>query len=165
MPALKTVRVLLEQEIKDLYSAERQLVKALPKMAKAASHPDLAAGFKEHLDQTGEHVRRLEIIAGELGITPRGKTCQAMKGLVEEGSETIQEEGDPAVHDLALIGAAQKVEHYEMAGYGTARTLAESLGLTHVAKTLQQTLDEEGDTDKKLTEWARVIGPQAPTGA
>lgn len=151
MSKLTSLQTLLVQEIKDLYSAETQLVKALPKMAKAASNEDLKEGFKGHLEETKVHVERLEEIAKLLDATPRGKVCKAMKGLVEEGAEAIEEEGDPVLRDLALIIAAQKVEHYEISGYGSARTLAEWLGLDDVVTLLQSTLDEEGATDKKLT--------------
>ncbi len=151
MSKLTSLEGLLVQEIKDLYSAETQLVKALPKMAKAASHEGLKAGFKGHLEETKGHVERLEEVAKILDVTPRGKTCKAMKGLIEEGAEAIDEEGDPALRDLALIIAAQKVEHYEISGYGSVRTLAEWLGKKDVVKLLQATLDEEGATDKKLT--------------
>jgi ferritin-like metal-binding protein YciE len=151
MSKLTSLETLLVQEIKDLYSAETQLVKALPKMAKAASNEDLKEGFKGHLEETKVHVERLEEIAKLLDATPRGKVCKAMKGLVEEGAEAVEEEGDPVLRDLALIIAAQKVEHYEISGYGSARTLAEWLGLDDVVTLLQSTLDEEGATDKKLT--------------
>ena len=151
MPELNSLQVLLVQEIKDLYSAENQLVKALPKMAKAASNEDLRAAFETHLEETKIHVNRLEDIAGILEATPKGKSCKAMQGLVEEGSEMIGEDGDPTIKDLGLIGAAQKVEHYEIAAYGTARALAEALGLGEVVTILQTTLDEEGTTDKNLT--------------
>ncbi|MEO5716526.1 MAG: ferritin-like domain-containing protein [Luteolibacter sp.] len=151
MSKLNSLEALLAEEIKDLHSAETQLVKALPKMAKAASDPDLAAAFTGHLEETKGHVARLEEVAKLLGITPRGKTCKAMKGLVEEGAETIEEEGDPSLKDLALITAAQKVEHYEISGYGSARALAGRLGLKDVVKLLQTTENEEGSADKKLT--------------
>ncbi|HEY1122696.1 MAG TPA: ferritin-like domain-containing protein [Haloferula sp.] len=151
MAKLNTLEVLLAQEIKDLYSAENQLVKALPKMAKAATNTQLQEAFKAHLEQTKGHVQRLEQVAELLEITPKGKVCKAMQGLVEEGAETIEEEGDGTIKDLALIGAAQRVEHYEIAGYGTVRALAEALGMDEVVEILQTTLDEEGDTDKLLT--------------
>jgi ferritin-like metal-binding protein YciE len=137
--------------IRDLYNAENQLVKALPKMAKAANSDELRTAFEEHLKQTEEHVTRLERVAEDLGIKPKGKTCQAMKGLIEEGQEIISNSGDPVAKDAALIGAAQKVEHYEIAAYGTARTFARVLGEESAADLLQQTLDEEGEADKKLT--------------
>lgn len=161
MPKLNTLEVLLAHEIKDLYSAENQLVKALPKMAKAAASEELQAAFNTHLEETKGQVARLEEIAELLGTTPKGKVCKAMKGLVEEGSETIEEDGDPVIKDLALIGAAQKVEHYEIAGYGTARALAEALGLDDVAALLQETLDEEGATDENLTALAEQLVPMA----
>lgn len=165
MPKLSTLEVLLAQEIKDLYSAENQLVKALPKMAKAATNPELQEAFKTHLEETKIHVQRLEQVAELLEITPKGKVCKAMKGLVEEGSETIEEEGEGTIKDLALIGAAQKVEHYEISGYGTVRALAEALGLEEVVEILQTTLDEEGNTDKLLTGLAEQLVPAALEGA
>ena len=157
MSKLNTLNDLLVAEIKDLFSAENQLVKALPKMAKAATDPDLKAGFKKHLKETTGHVERLEQAAVLLGASPRGKSCKAMKGLIEEGAEAIKEEMDPSIKDLALITAAQKVEHYEISGYGTARTLAEALRLSKVASLLKATEDEEGATDKKLTTVATAI--------
>ncbi len=165
MAKLNTLQDLLVHSIKDLYSAETQLVKALPKMAKAASDPDLVEGFKTHLEETKVHVTRLEEVAEILGVTPRGVTCKAMKGLVEEGAETIEEEAEEHIKDLALITAAQKVEHYEISGYGSARALAETLGLKDVAKLLKTTEDEEGATDKKLTAAAENIVSAAPVGA
>lgn len=142
---------LLAEEIKDLYSAETQLIKALPKMAKAASNPDLASAFESHLEETKGHVERLKEVSELLGITPTGKTCKAMQGLIEEGDETIKEKGVPSFKDLALITAAQKVEHYEISGYGSARALAKRIGLKDVVKLLQTTENEEGAADKKLT--------------
>lgn len=161
MSKLNTLNDLLISEVKDLFSAENQLVKALPKMAKAATNPDLKAGFKTHLEETKEQAARLEKVAELLDTTPRGKSCKAMKGLIEEGSEVIEEDGEPAVKDLALICAAQKVEHYEIAGYGCAVALAEALGLSDVAELLQATLDEEGATDKKLTAAAEALITEA----
>jgi ferritin-like metal-binding protein YciE len=140
--------------IRDLYNAETQLVKALPKMAKAASSEDLRTAFESHLEETQGHVERLERICEGLGIRPKGKTCKAMKGLIEEGAEVIETEGEPAAKDAALIAAAQKVEHYEIAGYGSARTFAELLGEDEAAKLLDETIAEEGAADKKLTEIA-----------
>lgn len=157
MSKLNTLEDLLVEEIKDLFSAESQLVKALPKMAKAASDSTLSEAFETHLEETKVHVTRLEEVAELLECTPRGKTCKAMKGLLEEGEEVLKEEGEPSVKDLALIAAAQKVEHYEISGYGSARALAEALGLDDVAVLLQTTLDEEGDTDKNLTSMAEEI--------
>lgn len=151
---LDTLRDLYIDEIKDLYSAERQLVKALPKMAKAANDKQLQQAFRTHLKQTSEHAARLEQICRELGVTPRGKKCVGMEGLIEEGSELIKEGPDPDVLDAGLISKAQHVEHYEMAGYGTVRTYARQLGLESQAELLQRTLDEEGQTDHLLTELA-----------
>ena len=160
MPKLESLEVLLEQEVKDLYNAETQLVKALPKMAKAASSPGLKDAFTSHLEETKGHVSRLEEVAKILGVTPKGKVCKAMKGLVEEGGETIEEDGDPIVKDLALITAAQKVEHYEISGYGSARALAEALGLDNVVELLNATIKEEGTADKSLTALATELIPQ-----
>jgi ferritin-like metal-binding protein YciE len=165
MPKLDTLQDLLIHNIKDLYSAETQLVKALPKMAKAATDPDLKAGFEEHLEETKVHVSRLEEVAELLGASPRGLSCKAMKGLVEEGEEAIKEEAEPAIKDLALIAAAQKVEHYEISGYGSARALAESIGNKEIAKILTTTVEEEGATDKKLTAAAEKIISSAPVAA
>ncbi len=151
---LDTLKDLYIDELKDLYSAERQLVKALPKMIKATKHPELRAAFKTHLQQTGEHAKRLEQICKELGVSPRGKKCVGMEGLIEEGNELIREEPDPDVLDAGLIAKAQHVEHYEIAGYGTVRTFARQLGFENQADLLQQTLDEEGRTDHLLTELA-----------
>lgn len=161
MPALKNLRDLLVDELRDLHSAETQLVKALPKMAKAASNDELREGFEEHLEQTKEHVDRLERCFKLLGATAKGKTCHAMKGLVEEGSEAIETEAPDTIRDANLIGAAQRVEHYEIAAYGTARAFAETLGETKVADLLQDTLDEEGETDKRLTALAEQINEEA----
>ncbi len=151
---LNTLHDLLVHELRDLYSAEKQLTKALPKMAKAATSPKLRKGFEKHLDETLGQIKRLDQIFADLDVSSRGPKCAAMEGLVEEGSDLIKTAGDDNVKDAALIGAAQRVEHYEMAGYGTARAFAELLGLTKVAKLLQETLDEEGATNKKLTELA-----------
>jgi len=161
MSKLTSLHVLLVQEIKDLYSAENQLLKALPKMAKAASNPDLKAGFTTHLEQTKGHVQRLEEVADLLEASPKGKVCKAMKGLIEEGAETIEDSGEPALKDLALIVAAQKVEHYEISGYGSVRAMAEALGLKDVAKLLKTTEDEEGATDKLLTKTAASLLTEA----
>jgi len=142
---------LLVEELKDLYSAESQLVKALPRLAKKARDVELRTAFQEHLNQTEVHVTRLERVCELLDCKPRGKKCVAMEGLIEEGKEEMEEISDHDVLDAALIGAAQKVEHYEMAAYGTARTHALRLGYVEAASILQQTLEEEGDADKKLT--------------
>jgi ferritin-like metal-binding protein YciE len=147
-------------ELKDLYSAENQLVKALPKMAKAATSEELSAGFTEHLEQTRGHVERLEKIFKQLGESPKGKKCKGMEGLIEEGSEAIEEyEGE--LLDAALIGAAQRVEHYEMAGYGTVIAFAEELGESNHVNLLNETLEEEKATDEKLTELSSEINAQA----
>ena len=161
MPALTSLRELLVDELRDLHNAENQLVKALPRMAKAASHEELKEGFQEHLEQTRDHVDRLERCFKLLGEKARGKTCHAMKGLVEEGKEAIEEDAPDAIRDAKLIGAAQRVEHYEIAAYGTARAFAQTLGETKVADLLQETLDEEGETDKKLTALAETINEEA----
>ncbi|HEX5472026.1 MAG TPA: ferritin-like domain-containing protein, partial [Lacipirellulaceae bacterium] len=145
---------LFVHELKDLLSAEKQLTKALPKMAKGASSEALKAAFEEHLEQTKGHVERLEEVFELLDKSPRAEHCKGMEGLIEEGAELLEEEGEPMVLDAALIGAAQRVEHYEIAGYGTARALAEMLGLKQAVSLLQQTLDEEKETDQKLTELA-----------
>ena len=151
---LDTLKDLYVDELKDLYSAEKQLVKALPKMAKAANDPQLKEAFRTHLAETRGHVERLEQICRDLGVSPRGKKCVGMEGLIEEGNELIQEDPDPDVLDAGLINKAQHVEHYEMAGYGTVRTYARQLGFESQADLLQQTLDEEGKTDHLLTQLA-----------
>jgi ferritin-like metal-binding protein YciE len=147
---------LLIDELKDLYSAENQIIKALPKMAKAVTAPELKRAFERHLEETRRQVERLEQIGEALEIKLTGKKCMGMEGLIDEGKEAMEEFEDNAL-DAALIGAAQKVEHYEIAGYGTARTHAEMLGYTKVARLLQQTLNEEGATDKKLTQLAESV--------
>ncbi|MEO5720339.1 MAG: ferritin-like domain-containing protein [Chthoniobacterales bacterium] len=151
---LETPKDLYIHELKDLYSAENQIIKALPKMAKAADNAELAAGFREHLEQTKEHAARLEKILKSHDETTRGPKCKGMEGLLKEGDEMIKEDADEEVRDAGLIAAAQRVEHYEMAGYGCARTYAQLLGDQEGAKLLQTTLDEEGATDKKLTKLA-----------
>jgi ferritin-like metal-binding protein YciE len=153
------------EELKDLYSAETQLTKALPKMAKAASSDELRTAFEEHLKETEGQVQRLETIFEELDVSPKGKKCKAMAGLIEEGAEVIDTDGEEAVKDAALIAAAQKVEHYEIAGYGTVRNFAELLGLDDVVNLLQETLDEEAAADKKLTEIAENINVQAESAS
>jgi ferritin-like metal-binding protein YciE len=160
---LKTLQDLFHHELKDLYSAENQLVKALPKMAKAATHEDLRAGFETHLAETEGHVARLEKIAEALDLKLGGHKCKAMEGLIEEGAELISEDADDNVRDVGLIGSAQRVEHYEIAGYGTARALATLLGHDDAAKLLTETLDEEKATDQKLTELAEsAVNADAP---
>ena len=151
---LKTLENLFHHELKDLYSAETQLLKALPKMAKAATHEELKAGFTEHLEQTKGHVQRLEQIGESLELQLTGHKCKAMEGLVAEGSDLISEDAEDAVRDAGLIGAAQRVEHYEIAAYGTARALARCLGHDEAADLLGETLEEEKATDEKLTELA-----------
>ena len=153
---LDTLRDLYVVELKDLYSAEKQMVQALPKMIKATKHHELRAAFKTHLQQTVEHVKRLELICSELGATPRGKRCVGMAGLIEEGAELIARQPDNDVLDAGLIAAAQHIEHYEMAGYGTVRTYARQLGYESQAQLLQRTLDEEGETDHLLTDLAEA---------
>lgn len=148
---METLKDLYVEELKDLWSAEKQLVKALPKMAKAASHPELKKAFQAHLATTEKHVSRLEKICADLDVSPRGKKCVGMEGLIKEGSELIGEKPDQDVLDAGLIAAAQHVEHYEMAGYGCVRTYARQLGYDAQADILQTTLNEEGDSDKLLT--------------
>ena len=160
--ALNTFEDLFVEQLQDLHDAEQRLTKALPKMAAAAHNPALKSAFEEHLRQTQNHVTRLEQVFKSIGKTPQSKTCEAMKGLVEEGSEVINGTGDPDVKDAALIAAAQRVEHYEIAGYGTVRTFAQRLGKTEAARLLQETLNEEAETDKKLTGLAeKAINPRA----
>jgi ferritin-like metal-binding protein YciE len=155
------LKELYVDELKDIYNAESQLVKALPKMAKAASSEELRAGFEEHLEQTKGHVQRLEQIFQMLDESPKGKKCKAMEGLVEEGSEVMEEDFEEALLDAALIGAAQRVEHYEIAAYGTVRAFAEELGESEHVSLLEQTLEEEKETDEKLTQLAKQINAQA----
>jgi ferritin-like metal-binding protein YciE len=159
---LDTLKKLYIEELRDVYSAENQLVKALPKMAKGASSDELKQAFETHLEQTKGHVERLEEIFEALDEKPTGKTCKAMQGLIEEGSEMLAEEGEESVIDAGLIGAAQRVEHYEIAAYGTLRGFAELLGEEEAVELLQQTLDEEGETDKLLTDLAEdIVNPEA----
>jgi ferritin-like metal-binding protein YciE len=145
---------LLHDQLADLYDAEQRLTEALPKMADAADAPELKQAFEQHLRETHNQVNRLERVFEILGKEPKSKTCAAMKGLIAEGEEVISASGDPEVKDAALIAAAQRVEHYEMAGYGSARTFAHYLHQDEVARLLQETLDEEGATDHKLTDLA-----------
>ena len=152
---LETLQDLYVHELKDLYSAEKQLIRAIPKMAKAAKNEKLAAGFEEHLEQTKEHAARLERILSNHKKSTRGARCKGMEGIIAEGEEMVEEEADPEVKDAGLISAAQRVEHYEIAGYGTARTYAEMLGDNEGAKLLQTTLGEEEQTDQKLTKLAK----------
>ncbi len=154
---LNSLHDLYVEELKDLYSAENQLLKALPQMAKKATAKELKAAFTEHLGVTQTQIERLTQIFTELDVSPKGKKCKAMEGLVAEGKDVIDETGNPSVIDAALIASAQRVEHYEMAGYGCVRTFANLLGYTDAVALLQETLDEEGDADKKLTELAETI--------
>jgi ferritin-like metal-binding protein YciE len=154
---LETLNDLYIHELKDLYSAEKQIIKALPKMVKAATNKQLAAGFEEHLEQTTEHAARLEKILTSHDESTRGPKCEGMEGLLREGQEMIEEDAEDEVRDAGLIAAAQRVEHYEMAGYGCARTYAELLGDRQGAQLLQTTLTEESDTDKKLTKLAKSV--------
>jgi ferritin-like metal-binding protein YciE len=148
---IPTIAKLLEGQLKDIHSAETQLVKALPKMAKKASSSGLKQAFTSHLEETKNHVERLDQIGQTLGIKMTGKKCKAMEGLIEEGAEVLEAEGPGPVIDSALIAAAQRVEHYEIAAYGSARTFAEQLGHEEVVELLQETLDEESAADEKLT--------------
>ena len=152
---LDTLKTLYIDELKDLYNAENQLLKALPKMAKAASSEELKDAFEKHLEQTKSHVERLEEVFEEIGEKPKGKTCRAMKGLIEEGSEILEEDGEESVIDAGIIVAAQKVEHYEIAAYGTLYSLGNLLNLDDdILSLLDTSLQEEGNADKKLTEIA-----------
>ncbi len=159
---LRNLQDLYVDELKELYNAEQQNLKALPKMAKAASSAELKNAFNEHFEQTREQVRRLDRIFQELGKAPRGRQCAGMQGIIEEGTDRLKEKAAPSIKDAGLISAAQRVEHYEMAGYGTVRTFAQLLGFDDQAQALQQTLNEEGATDRKLTQLAeRLINPKA----
>ena len=151
---MESLRDLYIDELKDVYNAEKQLVRALPKMAKSASHEELRSAFEDHLSVTEEQVRRLETIFGDLGKPARGKKCLGMEGLLAEGQEMMEEDMEPEVLDAALISAAQRVEHYEIAAYGTLRTYARQLGYDNHAQLLQQSLDEEGEADKLLSQIA-----------
>jgi ferritin-like metal-binding protein YciE len=152
--SLDSLHDLYVDELKDIHSAERQLLRALPRMAKAADSPELRSAFESHLKETEKQVERLDKIFAELEKKATGKKCKGMEGLIEEGKEMMEEEADPAVMDAALIAAAQRVEHYEIAAYGCVRNYAELLGYTSAARLLQQSLDEEEAADKKLTQLA-----------
>jgi ferritin-like metal-binding protein YciE len=154
---LETLRDLYIHELKDLYSAEKQIIRALPKMVKAATNRQLAAAFTQHLEQTKRHAERLEQILESQGESTRGPKCAGMEGVLKEGDEMIMEDAEDEVRDAGLIAAAQRVEHYEIAGYGCARTYAEELGDKNGARLLNTTLREEGDTDKKLTKLAKSV--------
>ena len=163
---MENLQDLYVDELKDLYNAENQILKALPKMAKAASHSELREAFTKHQQQTRKHVERLEQIFKDFDKSPKGKKCVGMEGLIEEGSELIKEKPDPDVLDAGLISKAQHVEHYEIAGYGTVRTWAEKLGHSKHAQLLQKTLNEEEETDRLLTELAESsINIEAAEGA
>lgn len=155
--SLESLQDLYLDQIRDLYSAERQIIDALPKLVDTASHSQLRDGFSRHLEQTRQHAKRLEEIGERMQVKVSGKKCKGMEGLLEEGKEIIDEGGDPSVIDAGLIAAAQRVEHYEIAAYGCARTYAEALGLDDDVSLLQQTLDEEAATDKKLTSLATSV--------
>jgi ferritin-like metal-binding protein YciE len=157
MPKLNSLDDLLVHELQDIYNAENQIIKALPKMIKAASHPELQAAFEEHLEQTEGQVERLDQVFKLLGVPAKGKKCEGMAGLIEEGKKVMEEDAEPAVMDAALIAAAQKVEHYEMASYGCVCTYAEMLGYDQVHDLLGQNLEEEETTDEKLTVLAEGV--------
>jgi ferritin-like metal-binding protein YciE len=160
--ALDNLKDLYVEQLRDLYSAEQQILKALPKMEEAATHDELKAAFREHRSVTEQQVQRLEQVFDQLGEKPSGHHCKGMEGLIKEGEEMIGEKGDKATRDAGLIAAAQRVEHYEIAGYGTVRTYADQLGMQDHARLLQQTLDEEGQTDHRLTRLAeRIVNPDA----
>jgi ferritin-like metal-binding protein YciE len=165
MPTGNTLKDVFIDQLRDLYDAETQLIKALPKMAKAADNNELRAGFEEHLEQTKGHVRRIELIFQSLDEPAKGKKCKGMQGLIAEGKEVINDDWQGAVADAALIPAAQRVEHYEIAAYGTARTFADLLGEEEASKLLQQTLAEEKETDAKLTQIAEKVNPEAMQGS
>jgi ferritin-like metal-binding protein YciE len=165
MTNLESLNKLLEEELKDIYSAEKQLVRALPKMAKKASSPELKSALEEHLEITKGQVSRLEEVFESLGKTAKSKTCKAMEGLIEEATEIMEEDAEDAVLDAGIIAAAQKVEHYEIASYGTVRTWARMVGQDQAAELLQETLDEEGEADKRLTQLAEsFINEEAESG-
>ena len=161
MSKLNTLNDLFIEELRDLYHAENQLLKALPEMEDAAHSADLKIAFNEHRIQTGAHVQRLEAIFESLGQPAKGKTCKAMKGLIAEAKQHIKEKATSAVRDASLIASAQRVEHYEIAGYGTARTFADTLGYKEASELLQQTLNEEGATDQRLTSIAQGLNLEA----
>jgi len=162
---MKTMHDLLVHEIKDLHSAEKQLTKALPKMAKAATNEDLRQAFESHLEETEQQLERLEEILEQLELPARGPKCKAMEGLIEEGKEILEEDMEDQVRDAALIAAAQRVEHYEIAAYGCARTFAQQLGHEDIAEKLQQTLEEEKAADEKLNEIAmQRVNEEATVG-
>jgi ferritin-like metal-binding protein YciE len=158
---LNDLKDLLQYELKDLYSAENQLSKALPKMAKSARSSKLRDAFEHHLEETRHQIERLEKVASDMKVDIKGEDCDAMKGLVKEGEEMMHEEATDAVHDAGLIAAAQRVEHYEMAGYGTVVRYLQMLNLKDAAKLMSETLDEEKEADKKLTKIAEQVNAKA----
>jgi ferritin-like metal-binding protein YciE len=162
---MESLKDLFIDELKDLYSAENQILKALPKMNKNTTSKELKSGFEQHLKETQVHVERLEKIFAELDESPRGKKCKGMEGVIADGKELMEEDAEAEVMDAGLIGAAQHVEHYEIAGYGCVRTYAELMGETEFANLLQKTLDEEKATDEKLTQLAENINVQAEKAA
>ena len=162
---LESLQEIFVEELKDLYSAENQIIKALPKMIRKASSKELRSAFESHLLETKEHVKRLETIFEELDEKPKGKTCKGMEGLIKEGAELMDEDAEPEVMDVGLIGAAQKVEHYEIAGYGCVRTYAELLGNRQAVNLLEQTLNEEKAADEKLTGIAEEVNVEAREAA
>jgi ferritin-like metal-binding protein YciE len=155
--AMESLKNLYVDQLRDLLSAENQILAALPKMAQKSSHPNLKTAFQQHEAQTKTHVERLNQIFQKLGQSPEGKTCEGMQGIIKEGEKTLKEQSDPEVLDAALIAAAQRVEHYEIAGYGCVRTYADELGFADQADLLQRTLNEEGSTDHKLTQLAETV--------
>jgi ferritin-like metal-binding protein YciE len=161
MGKMKSLQDLFVEQLRDLYYAEKQILKALPKMSKKASSSELKKAFENHLHETENQVERLERVFEKLEMTARGKTCPAMDGLIDEGKEMMSEDAEASVMDAGLIAAAQKVEHYEIASYGTLRTYAKMLGYNKIAELLQETLDEESKTDKKLTQLAEKINEEA----
>ena len=158
---LENLQQLYLKELRDLYDAEKQITQALPKLIDAASNPELKSGLEEHLEVTQTQISRLESIFQSLNEKPAGETCKGMKGVIKEGDEIVSAGGDPATVDAGIISAAQRVEHYEMAGYGTVRTYAKLLGQEEHANLLQQTLDEEAEADETLTEIANTVNVEA----
>jgi ferritin-like metal-binding protein YciE len=163
MNSLETLDDLFIHELRDLYDAEQQLLQALPLLAQAANSRELKQGFETHAGETREHVRRIERIFNGLGASPSGKSCKAMQGLIAEARETIDQDADPDVMDAALIVAAQKVEHYEIAGYGSVCTFARVLNLDDAAELLKATINDEENTDRKLTQLAQTVNAKAET--
>ena len=158
---LENLEQLFLQELRDLYDAEDQITEALPKMIEAAHYPELKTALQDHLEITRQQIQRLDQVFNILGEDASGQTCKGMKGVIKEGEEIVSQGGDAATVDAGIISAAQRVEHYEMAGYGTVRTYAELLGQQQIATLLQQTLDEEKEADEKLTEIARSVNIEA----